>query len=106
MDQRIPQPIRGTLLEYLSLADGQVPGLIAGLYIEGSIALGGFNERFSDIDFVVLLSRRPNAAEFATLRDIHKVISKNYPQWKMSGSYLQSDDLSQAKNRAEAIICY
>ena len=62
-------------------------------YLEGSIALGGFNERFSDIDFVAIFERRATQAEIDRLRHIHHVVEKTHPQWKMSGSYLPWDDL-------------
>ncbi len=106
MNQRIPELIRPTLQEYLSLVDHQIPDLMKAFYVEGSIALGGFNQQFSDIDFVALLSRPPTRTEFAALRNIHKVIGKKYPRWKMSGSYLQSDDLGCGNNRIEANSCY
>jgi hypothetical protein len=106
MDQRIPEHIRPTLQGYISLVNHQVPGLMTAFYVEGSIALGGFNEHFSDIDFVTLLNRQPTPTEFATLRNIHRVIRKDYPQWKMSGSYLQSDDLGRCNDRVDANSCY
>ena len=106
MNQRIPEPIRPTLQDYISLVNQQIPGLMKGFYLEGSIALGGFNEHFSDIDFVALLNRPLTHTEFATLRKIHKVIGKCYPRWKMSGSYLQSDDLGGCNNLVLANICY
>lgn len=106
MNQRIPAPIQPTLQEYISLVNHRVPDLMKAFYVEGSIALGGFNEHFSDIDFVTLLNRRPTSTEFATLRNIHKVIGKRYPRWKMSGSYLQSDDLDPSNNQVEANSCY
>ncbi len=93
MDPRIPESIRPTIQDYISLVNQKLPGLIKACFIEGSIALGGFNERFSDIDFVAILSHAATPAEVDNLRHIHKTLEKNYPRWKMMGSYLQSDDL-------------
>lgn len=106
MNQRIPEPIRPPIQDYISLVNQQIPGLMKAFYVEGSIALGGFNEHFSDIDFVALVNRQLTPAEFVTLRKIHKVIGKSYPRWKMSGSYLQSDELGCCNNKVEAIPCY
>ena len=106
MNQRIPEPIRPTLQDYTSLVNQQIHGMMKGFYVEGSIALGGFNEHFSDIDFVALLNRPLTSTEFATLRKIHQVIGKSYPRWKMSGSYLQSDDLGSCNNLVEANSCF
>ena len=104
MHPRIPSPIRPTLQEYLAAMDQQIPGLLNAFYVEGSIALGGFNERFSDIDFVGILDHYPNANELAALQNIHKAIGKNYPQWQVSGSYIQQNELSNSK--VDAIICF
>lgn len=101
MNQRIPKPIQSILGDYISLVNQQLPGLMKAFYIEGSIALGGFNGHFSDIDFVAILNRRATPTEIDTLRNIHKVIEKSHPQWKMSGSYLQSDDSGRFDNKVE-----
>jgi hypothetical protein len=106
MNQRIPESVRPALQEFVSCLNERIPGLTKGLYVEGSIALGGFNENFSDIDFVALLSRRTSAAEFTTLCDIHKAIGREYPRWKISGSYLQPDDRGGSESKVDAIICY
>jgi len=94
MHPRIPEPIRPTLQDYVSLVNQQLAGLMKACFIEGSIALGGFNERFSDIDFVAVLARAATPGEIESLRLIHKTIEKRHPRWEMMGSYLQSDDWS------------
>lgn len=91
MNESIPETIRPLLDKYLTLTSQQLPHLISAFYLEGSIALGGFNKRLSDIDFIALLQREPTPAETQTLRNIHAQIEKNWPRWKMSGSYLQPD---------------
>lgn len=106
MNQRVPEPIRPTLQAYISLVNQQLPGLMKAFYVEGSIALGGFNERLSDIDFVAILNRRATPTEIECLRGIHKIIEKSYPRWKMSGSYLQSDDLGRFDNEVEPNLSY
>ena len=85
----IPESIRSLLQEYLSLVDRQFAGAMKAFYIEGSIALGGFNERFSDVDFVALLDRQATQAEIDALRRIHDVVRKHHPRWQMMGSYLE-----------------
>jgi hypothetical protein len=74
MHPRIPEPIRPTLQDYVSLVNQQLAGLMKACFIEGSIALGGFNEHFSDIDFVAVLARAATPAEIDSLRLIHKTI--------------------------------
>jgi len=101
MNQRIPKSICPALENYLSLAKGQLPDLMSAFYIVGSIALDGFNERFSDIDFVAVLNRRATSTDIKNLYHIHRAIDKNYPRWKMSGSYLQADDLGHFNDEVE-----
>jgi hypothetical protein len=95
MDQRIPKPVQPILESYVSSANAALPDLIQSVYIVGSIALGEFNERFSDIDFITVLNHKISQIEFEKLRDIHKAITKIHPSWKMSGSYLQASDLGK-----------
>ena len=45
MDERAPGPVRPILERYLQLIEEQLPGLVEGLYLHGSIALDAFNPR-------------------------------------------------------------
>ena len=99
MDERIPGPVQPIIGRYLLLANKQLPDLINAIYIIGSIALGEFNDRFSDIDFITLLNRKISPAELEKLRDIHNVIAKIHPRWKMSGSYIQLANLGAIDNK-------
>lgn len=89
----VPAFIQPLLNDYIIQVNQHLPDLLRALYIEGSIALGEFNEFFSDIDFVAVLHRGANPADIETLRHIHKVVEKDNPRWKMSGHYLLSEDL-------------
>jgi hypothetical protein len=95
MDPRIPKPVQPILESYVSSANAALPDLIQSVYIVGSIALGEFNERFSDLDFITVLNHKISQVEFEKLRDIHKAMTKIHPSWKMSGGYLQVSDLGK-----------
>jgi hypothetical protein len=43
--------------DYLTLADRHASGLVEGLYLQGSVALGDYRAGVSDIDFVAVTSR-------------------------------------------------
>lgn len=90
--------LQTVLDQYNALVGQKLPRLMNAFYLEGSIALGGFNERFSDIDFVATLQRRLTPAEIETLHGIHQQIEKSYPRWKMSGSYLPADFFDRPNN--------
>jgi hypothetical protein len=63
MHPRLPSVIAHILQEYLDQVREQLPGLLQGFYLEGSIALGRFNERQSDVDFIAFLTRKLNYEE-------------------------------------------
>ncbi|HET9906428.1 MAG TPA: aminoglycoside adenylyltransferase domain-containing protein, partial [Anaerolineales bacterium] len=49
----------------------------------------------SDIDFVTVLNRRLTPRDTGKLQSIHQELEKNFPQWKMLGSYIQPGDLGK-----------
>jgi hypothetical protein len=104
MDNRIPIVICELLNLYLTHLNHEVPGLVTGLYLHGSIALDAFDETQSDIDFLAFLSRRATAADVKSLRSIHQAIASPYPRWLLEGSYLQWGDLGElSENVAPSI---
>lgn len=92
---QIPTQIQPVLDDYVALVHQQLPDFVTGLYLYGSIALGGFNEHFSDIDFITVISRRCTESDIACLRDIHQTLEAKYPQWVFDGSYLQPQDIGK-----------
>jgi hypothetical protein len=81
--------------EYIALVHKELPGLLAGMYLHGSLALGAFDPRLSDIDFISITSRRCGATDIDSLRAIHDTLRLRYPQAQLEGSYLQWDDLGR-----------
>ena len=106
MHRRIPERIRPVLQNYLSRVDQQLPGLMKAFYVVGSIALDGFNDRFSDIDFVAVLHRKATTGEIEKLRDIHKTLEKDFPRWKLEGDYFQVNDLGRFDHNIEPYPYY
>ena len=68
----LPEPAARVTGQFLRRVDAALPGLVGGFYVVGSIALGGFRARRSDIDFVATLERPLSAAEVAALRRVHR----------------------------------
>lgn len=101
MDARVPEPVRPIIEDYISLASKQLPNPISGFYLVGSIALGEFNERFSDIDFIALLNHKASSEEIEALGNIHRAIERNHPKWQMSGSYILPQDLGKLEGMLE-----
>jgi hypothetical protein len=89
----IPQPVQQALNAYIGLMNDTLPGLLSGLYLHGSVALGAYNPGLSDIDFIAITSRRCTPSDVETLRVVHHSLIERYPQAQLEGSYLQWHDL-------------
>lgn len=64
----VPRSVASAVRRYLRLADGLLPVRIVGCYVVGSVALGAYRRRRSDIDLVVVVDRRFAGAELRRLR--------------------------------------
>ena len=60
-----------------------MPGLVVGLYVCGSLALGDYNPERSDIDVVTVVASAPDAASCSHLAEIHRVVAT-----RIDGPYL------------------
>lgn len=103
MSAEVPQSVQLVLNEYLTLMHEVLPDVLIGMYLHGSLALGAFNPRFSDIDFITVTSRRCTTADIASLRALHHTLHQRYPHAHLSGSYLQRHDLDGLKRRCNHI---
>jgi hypothetical protein len=72
---------------FLDRADELAPGLIEGLYLQGSIALGDYQPGVSDIDFVAVTSASPQPD---LIEQIHRGLPRR-PHF--DGTFVSWDDL-------------
>lgn len=93
--RRIPVPVLSILENYAALAEQECPGLIRAFYVVGSVALDGYDEQFSDIDFVAVISHPVSPTDMEALEHLHETVHRKFPKSKLSGSYLQWDDLGK-----------
>lgn len=89
MTATVPEIIKPLLAEFLSLLDERLSGLIGGFYLQGSLALGAFNERLSDIDFIAFLNRGWTTRDLAEIQKINDTIHQKYPRWPVDGLFLE-----------------
>ena len=89
----LPEAVQQTLGAMLALIDQRLPGLLAGFYLIGSLALDGYDERLSDIDYLAVLSRPLTPLELGRLAQVHREVKQAYPRAGLSGSYLPAADL-------------
>ncbi|MFF2651652.1 aminoglycoside adenylyltransferase domain-containing protein [Streptomyces sp. NPDC058045] len=80
--------VHETAEQYLSLVDETVPGLVEGLYLTGSAALGDFVPGHSDIDFVAVSASPATPAQAHALTEVHKLLSVRYPRPHFDGPYV------------------
>ena len=80
---------------FLSYADEEAPGLVRGLYLTGSVALGDFRPHTSDVDFVIVTDRRLDTDEQELLRRAHSRTRAEMPRPQFNGIHLTWKDLTQ-----------
>ncbi|RNL84605.1 nucleotidyltransferase domain-containing protein [Halostreptopolyspora alba] len=79
---------------FLRNVDTEAPGLVEGLYLTGSVALGDFHPHASDVDFVVITARRPTDTDSESLRRAHARTRALLPRPQFNGVHLVWDDLT------------
>jgi len=63
--------------DYLAQLDATTPGLVDGVYLTGSVALGDYHAAWSEIDFVPVIPDRPTKQQQSVLADIHERVPPN-----------------------------
>ena len=66
----LPPPVEVAVARYLRLVDRLLPVRVVGAYVVGSVALGAYRRRRSDIDLVVVVDRRFDGTELRRLRAV------------------------------------
>ncbi|WP_306365954.1 nucleotidyltransferase domain-containing protein [Nocardiopsis sp. CC223A] len=87
--------VRTLAQTFLEHADRVSPGLVEGLYLTGSVALGDFRPHTSDVDFVIVTSRRPDPRESDLLRQAHARTRADVPRPQFNGIHVTWDDLTR-----------
>jgi hypothetical protein len=95
----LDQEVTELLERHLSGLDQARPGLIDGLYLIGSIALGDYRHGISDIDFLALATRPPNEQDLAAVAAAHED-APNVPH--LDGIYLDRDQLNTLPDNEQA----
>jgi hypothetical protein len=67
----LPAPVAATVEAYLRQADRLLPGVVTGFYVVGSVALGAYRERRSDLDVVAVVDDDLDAGAVRRLRLLH-----------------------------------
>lgn len=87
--------VRQVVDAYLDAVDAEVPGLVEGLYLTGSVALEDFRVGASDIDFVAVTRGQPSGVEVAALRRTHGRLTAAHRRPLFDGTYVTWRDLAR-----------
>lgn len=80
---------------FLAHADQEAPGLVEGLYLTGSVALGDFRPHTSDVDFVIVTGHTPGRRELELLRRVHARTRAAATGPQFNGIHVTWDDLTR-----------
>jgi hypothetical protein len=102
----LPHVVQAVIDDYVTRVQAELPGLMVGMYLHGSLALDAFTPEFSDIDFIAVTSRRCTDGDVEHLAAIHQAVERTHPQPALQGSYLQACDLGKFEDTIEPQPCY
>ncbi|HEX8495615.1 MAG TPA: aminoglycoside adenylyltransferase domain-containing protein [Actinomycetales bacterium] len=91
----LPHAVSATLDTFLGACDEAAPGLVEGLLLHGALGFGEFFAGQSDIDAVVLLSRRAGPADLVALEAAHRATAKAHPAQTLEAVHLLTQDLQR-----------
>jgi Domain of unknown function (DUF4111) len=90
----VPRKVDEVVRTFLPMVDRAAPGLVEGLYLHGSVALGDFRVGRSDIDFVAVCADRPGDDAVTALAGVHRDLDRLHPRPYFDGVYLTKADLA------------
>jgi len=90
-----PPGIDAVLSEVLAGARSILGDHFVGMYLDGSLAMGGFDPDKSDLDFVVVTNADVSSDGFAALKLMHDQIAGGASKWtrELEGSYISQHAL-------------
>lgn len=102
----IPVEVNEILNDYVALINEQLPNILEGVYIQGSIALNAYVHGSSDIDFITVTNRRLLDAEAKILTEIHNTLAEKYKNIEMDGVYIVWDDIGKVTSEEPIFPVY
>lgn len=90
----LPAPVQRLVSRYLRRVDAALPGLVEGLYVVGSTALGDFQPAVSDVDFVAVTGEPVTGPQRQALASVHAGIAAEAGLPALEGPYVTFSDLA------------
>ncbi|MFJ8478472.1 aminoglycoside adenylyltransferase domain-containing protein [Kitasatospora sp. NPDC094011] len=101
----LPPQVSRSTTTFLAAIDSSSPGLVAGLYLHGSLGFGEFYPGHSDIDYVAVLARAPDADALAALAAAHQAVRERHPKPDFDGFHLLRQDLARPPEVCPDLPC-
>lgn len=79
---------------------------IDAIYLYGSVALGGYIEGSSDIDFIAILGEPLSENDVQSISLAHQQIEDRFPQRDVMGTYLLKSDIGKSQNEISNLLTY
>lgn len=78
---------------------------LLGLYLFGSLVLGGFNRRASDLDLLAVLDGEPSLHDLGGLDRLHHDLAHRHPDWddRIEVAYVSAAGVQSFKERPSQI---
>jgi hypothetical protein len=92
--ESLPPVVVEVCQAHVAALDSALPGLLAGLYLHGSIGFGAEFHATSDIDFVATCTRRPTDEDVEALRHVHSQLARRWPSPAYDGFYVPESALA------------
>lgn len=103
LPEEVKQLMKQYIVELKEIFSGEK---LVGVYVYGSIALGAFHIKMSDVDFVTVISDSVNEAEKQQIIELHKKLSKNTLGKRMDGMYILLADLGKYNHEMDEYVYY
>ncbi|MGO0060847.1 aminoglycoside adenylyltransferase domain-containing protein [Brevibacillus fluminis] len=96
MKNELPKSISHVVQTYAEQLRELLPQKLVGVYLYGSISLGGYEEGKSDIDFVAILTMELATAECLAIGELHRKLTDELPlAAKLDGVYVTEADVGK-----------
>lgn len=102
-DERIPNLVSVMLYDYCLNLRMYFGSKIYGVYLYNSLALGAFDMKKSDIDFVTIVNEKFTEREIRALKNIHKNLMRKFKiASKMEGMYIEKKSVGKLNSEIES----
>lgn len=102
----IPSVVSETMERLCTALESKAPGLVESVYVYGSTALGAYIEGASDIDFIAVVRRAPDAGDLRAIAEAHDELKSGMPGTDIMGAYLLPEQLGKIDAEAGPVPTY